>query len=97
MGKRDEEGRKGRRGEGRGGEGRGGEGRGGEGRGGEGRGGEDCSFEFHTCSISLGSQVIDDEGGDTEGYSVGTQRPHDQHPLQLVARVLPFTCSEARQ
>ena len=40
----------------------------------------------------LGSQVVDDEGGYTERHTISAQRPNNQHFLQLVARVVPFTC-----
>ena len=39
----------------------------------------------------LRAQVVDDEGGHAELDSVGAQRTHDHHALQLVARVVPLT------
>ena len=48
-------------------------------------------FNFnHYINCSLCIQVVDDEGGDAEGDTIGTQGSHNQHPLQLVAGVLPL-------
>lgn len=50
----------------------------------------------HFCKVIikdnlLGAQVVDNEGCGSERYSVRAQRSNDQHPLQLVTCVLPFT------
>ena len=44
-----------------------------------------------TVWASLCLQVVDDEGGDAEGHPVWPQRAHNEHALELVARVLPLT------
>lgn len=37
------------------------------------------------------TQVVSNKSGDNNGYSVHPKRPDQQHPLQLVATVLPFS------
>ena len=52
-------------------------------------------YKYLMISIAARSlqrtQVVDDERGGAERDAIGTQRPHDQHSLQLVALIVPPT------
>lgn len=39
----------------------------------------------------LGAQVVNDEGGGTEGHPIWAQRAHQQHSLEFITGVVPFT------
>ena len=54
---------------------------------------DDLSQVEHGRLDELGAEVVDDERADAERHAVLTQRAHEQHPLQLVARVLPLACT----
>ena len=41
----------------------------------------------------LGTSVVDDELSDAKADAILTQRSHEKHPLQLVARIVPLACT----
>lgn len=42
----------------------------------------------------LRAQVVDDESRDADRDAILSERSYNQHPLQLIAAVLPFSCAE---
>lgn len=45
----------------------------------------------------LRAQVIDDESRDAERDAILSERLYNQHPLQLIAVFLPFSCAESER
>lgn len=45
----------------------------------------------------LRAQVIDDESRDAERNTILSERSYNEHPLQLIAFFLPFSCAESER
>ncbi len=62
-----------------------------------------CVCVTHSLHIENGwlyelrAQVIDDKSRDAERDAILSERSYNQHPLQLIAVFLPFSCAESER